>query len=70
MQIDRIPLFSTAGLLKMHGALQEALNDDDNLAPDAAKVYGVRQFPDWHIWADALEAELAHRQVAFAPVVW
>jgi hypothetical protein len=62
---------STPGLLKMHGAVREALEMDDTLdLIGLPKMYGVRELPDWRVWSDALEAELDRRGIKFAKIDW
>ena len=60
---------TTPFLLKLHGAIREALaHDRSRSAGDV--YYGVEQFPDWRQEADALEEELSDRQVHFEPIPW
>ncbi|MEO2031484.1 MAG: hypothetical protein ABGZ35_05315 [Planctomycetaceae bacterium] len=61
---------STSGLLKLHGAVQDALAVDDNLPDGAPKVYGVRDFSDWKIWSGSIEVELDRRGVQYQKIPW
>lgn len=62
---------SDAGLLKLHGAVREALEVDDQLhLAGLSKVYGVREFSDWRDWSNAIEAELDRRSVKYQRVAW
>jgi hypothetical protein len=70
MQPDRIPQFSTHGLLKLHSAIREALEADDSTPAGQPPVYGVRDLPDWHVWSNALEAELDGRGARYAKIRW
>jgi len=60
---------STNGLKLLHTTIAKALAEDDAL-PTNAKTYGVREYPDWRQQADAIEAELAGRKEAYAPIAW
>lgn len=62
--------FSNNGLLKMHLAVINALKADDETPQDQEKIYGVRRYSDWKLWADSLEAELTSRNVQFNKVPW
>jgi hypothetical protein len=48
--------FSDGGIKKMHDAVLDALDRDDKTPANQDKPYGVRHFPDWKQWSDALEA--------------
>lgn len=65
-----IPGLSTAGLLKLHGAILEALQVDDNAPEGYTKMYGVRDFSDWRVMAEEIEAELDSRKVKYAKIRW
>ena len=67
---DNLKKFSTDGLKKMQKAVYDALQHEDALPPGQPKPYGVRDFPDWRTWSDALEAELTVRNVPFSKVPW
>ncbi|MGA2398862.1 MAG: hypothetical protein ABSG30_12465 [Steroidobacteraceae bacterium] len=62
--------FSDGGIKKLHDAVLDALDKDDKTPPNQDKPYGVRQFPDWRQWSDALEAELQKRKIPFSKVKW
>lgn len=62
--------FSDDGLLKMHLAVINALKIDDAIPQDQEKIYGVRKYSDWRLWADSLEAELTSRDIQFNKVPW
>jgi hypothetical protein len=65
-----IPGLSTNGLKAMQAGIKKALAVDDATPADQQKLYGVRQFPDWRIVGDAMEAELTKRQEKFTPIPW
>lgn len=60
---------SVGGLRSLHDAVRKALAEDDR-APAGEKLFGVREFPDWQRWSDALEAELLERGETFTAVRW
>lgn len=60
---------SVNGLLSMHAGVRTSLAADDAM-PDGAKIYGVRENPDWRIWSDSLEAELTRRGETFTAISW
>lgn len=62
--------FSTNGLLMMHSSILQAIAADDNLPDGKEKIYGVREYQDWRLHADAIETELRNRGVKFQPVPW
>lgn len=70
MSVEKIGGYSTSGLLMMHHGIRQALEVDDNLFPKAEKTYGVREYPDWRRWSDAIESELNRRQVKYQKVAW
>ena len=60
---------STNAVKGLHQAIRNARSADDSHAgPD--KPYGVREYPDWRQWSDALEAELVSRGEPFEPMNW
>jgi len=62
---------STPGLLKLYGAVRETLEIDDALhLAGLPKVHGVRDFPDWRVWSDALAVELENRGIKYQKVDW
>lgn len=62
-------MLSTAGILKLHTAIREALEEDDN-APPGSKRFGVREFADWRVMGDELEAELDKRGDEYDKLRW
>lgn len=60
---------STNGLKLLHTTIARALAEDDAL-PANAKMYGVREYPDWRQQANAIEAELASRKEVHTPIAW
>lgn len=68
--VESIPGYSTSGLLMMHSGVKQALAVDDNLPANVEKLYGVRHYPDWRRWANAIEAELDKRNVKYTKVAW
>jgi hypothetical protein len=60
---------SSGGLRSLHDAVRRALAEDDALA-DGCKIYGVREYPEWRHWNDALEDELKRRRESFKPLGW
>ena len=68
--IVNLKKMSTAGILKMYGAIREALEVDDN-SPHDRKPYGVREFSDWREWAVMFESELDGRpDVKYEKIRW
>ncbi len=65
----KIQVLSDQSLQDLHSLIREALCADD-AAPKNERPYGVREFPDWKKQADAFEAELAKRGIAFAKIDW
>jgi hypothetical protein len=62
---------SSAGILKMHAGVREALEVDDQLRLSGLQpIFGVREFADWRPWSDMLEAELDQRGVKYTKVEW
>jgi hypothetical protein len=60
-----------AGILKMHAAVREALEQDDQLVLAGLQpIYGARAFSDWKAWSDMLEHELDERSVKYTKVGW
>lgn len=70
MSVERLNGYSTSGLLMMHHGVRQALEVDDNLPPKTEKIYGVREYSDWLLSSDAIEAELNKRQVKYQKVAW
>ncbi|WP_454753816.1 hypothetical protein [Cupriavidus necator] len=65
-----IPGFSTNGLTMMYDAARNALAEDDATMAGNDKPYGVREYPDWRQFTDAIEHELDARQVAYTKISW
>lgn len=68
-----ITKLSATGLLSLHDGVRRARDFDDANPGNVAagdNYFGVRQFADWGIWRDALEAELTNRGITFTPVTW
>ncbi len=62
---------STSGILKMHSAVRESLEIDDQLVlAGGTPTFGVRGFPDWRPWSDMLEDELDKRKIKYTKVDW
>jgi len=65
---DRISRgLSARGLHSLHGRIHHSLAVDD---ARARPIYGVRQFADFRIQADSIEAELSERGEVFEPIRW
>ncbi len=62
-------LHSTDGLQLLYEELKKALLEDDSL-PTGQKKYGVREFADFRVEADAIEAEMKERGEIFEPIDW
>lgn len=65
----RVARFSTAALLKLHGAIQECDLEDRSRTP-GSYTYGTRVFSDFRRQADAIEEELRLRDTVFTPIDW
>ncbi|MEI8187038.1 MAG: hypothetical protein WCG19_10110 [Chlorobiaceae bacterium] len=65
-----VPNLTNNSLLMFHADIKQALLIDDTLPDDTAKVYAIRENPDFRIFADTLEKELDRRQVAYPKIVW
>lgn len=68
-----ITKLSDNGLISLHDGVRRAYEfDEANPANVAAgdNFFSVRQFPDWAVWRDALEEELANRGISYSPVTW
>lgn len=65
-----IPGFSDNGLKMMQDGIRNALKEDDATPAGAAKPYGVREFSDWRVHSDQIEAELDKRAVSYTKVAW
>ena len=61
---------SENGLKAMQRAIFDRLKEEDALPPGQARVYGVREFPDWRAMADEMEAELDIRGAQHSKVPW
>jgi hypothetical protein len=61
--------YSSNGLKMLHEAIRNALATDDKLG-NGSKTYGVREYADWRIQADAIEAELKKRRETFTAIPW
>ncbi len=66
---ESLESYSDEGLLQLHGELRQALAEDDDLRTDT-KCYGCRQHPDFREQANAIEALLDNRSIAFTPLTW
>ena len=60
---------SDRSLLKVHGAIREAVDHDRNSAPGAPQ-HGTSHYSDWRDQAEAVEDELLKRAVPFEPIRW
>ena len=69
MQID-VDKLSTNALLMLYNPIRAALEQDDATPKGQPKLYGVREHPDWRLWAKELEAELDKRGVMYTKVTW
>lgn len=54
----------------MHKAVRDAFDRDEATPPGREKPYGVRAYPDWRTWSDALEIVLTTRNVPYEPIPW
>jgi hypothetical protein len=63
-----IPGLMDQSLRDLHALIAECLAADDN-AP-GERPFGVREYRDWRRQADAFEAELRTRNLAFNPIQW
>lgn len=61
--------YSTNGLKMMLDGIRNALAADDKQG-NAQKIYCVREYADWRVQADAIEAELKKRGETFTAVPW
>lgn len=61
---------STSSLVMMHDGVLKSLGIDDRLPAEADKIYGVRENRDWRRLADAIEAELARREIVIDKICW
>lgn len=61
---------STSSLVMMYDGVLKSLSVDDQLPPEARKVYGVRENDDWRRLANAIEQELQRREVEVAKIPW
>jgi len=64
-----IPGLTDQSLKDLHVLISETLAADDKLPP-GKKKWGVREYPDWRRQADAFEAEMKKRRIAFDPIKW
>lgn len=62
--------YSDNGLKMLHGAIKNALAQDDAIPAGRDKTYGVREYSDWRETADKIEAELKKRDVSFEMITW
>jgi hypothetical protein len=69
MKMD-ISKLSDKGLLSLYNAITKALDEDDNIPEEENKKYGVRDFLDWQIWGNSLEAEIKKRDLEYTPIPW
>lgn len=54
----------------MHQAVRDRLEEEDNQPAGQEKIYGVREYPDWRMQADEMEAELDRRKVLYSKIAW
>lgn len=67
---EHAAIFSDEGLIELHKSVRTAFDSDEATPEDQKKQYGVRKYPDWRQWSDALEFEMTNRSVNFDPVPW
>lgn len=66
MQLQEL---SSKGLHLLHQAIGAALDQDDKaVQSNQLPPFGVRQYPDFRIYALAIEAELGARNEAVQPI--
>ena len=65
-----ITKMSENGLVAMQRAIRDRLLEEDELPEGHEKIYGLRQFNDWKIQADEIEAELDRRGATYDKVPW
>jgi hypothetical protein len=61
---------SLSGLKAMHRATSDLLAYEDKQPAGQVKIYGVREFPDWKVQADEIEAEFDRRNEAHTKIQW
>jgi hypothetical protein len=64
-----ISTLSNTALKDLHSVIVKR-KADEFAVPPAKQVYGVRKYPDWKEQADAFEAEMKKRGIAFRPIKW
>jgi hypothetical protein len=62
--------YSDNAVRSMHNAIRTSLAIDDSVPAVSAKPYGVREYSDWKVWRDELEATMKDRGLPFAPITW
>jgi hypothetical protein len=69
--IDRfVKLHTTKSLGALHEEIRRALAEEDALPPGKPRPYGVREFADFRLEADAIEAELRRREQQVQSIKW
>lgn len=64
-----IPGLTDQSLIDLHALIIEALRIDDGIT-SGPKPFEVREHHGWRTQADAYEAELAKRSIAYVPIPW
>lgn len=62
--------YPTPTLYQLREPIVTGLKEEDGLPERAVRKHGYRQFSDFRIWCDAIEAELRSRGEQFTPVDW
>ncbi|MBX5063313.1 hypothetical protein [Rhizobium lentis] len=63
-------LLTISSLIQLHASVKRCMAEDDGRPASADWTWGVREYRDWRVHSDALEAELKRRDIPFTSVVW